>query len=456
MICKECGSKIADGATVCDLCGAKVSDSSKEVTHTDESITENRTKDPFWEQKKQYTVKNTSSESAGNEQKTPYDPFASEPNTDHANNGSQKNNGTTNQASENNANKEPSYDPFASYTNEGHDPSVNESTTKKHDDKVQLNRNSVIVLSATIVVVIAVIAVIAIFSKTPKSHVTDEESVPYTTKTETEKKPNYEEDSKFFRPEVDIARVNDIIAKDSHYATMSVCIIDLTTGQEFKTNNADRAMSASALINIPLMYVADNLVKESGSSLNNTNVMFKYTTSGRSRMEKSQDGDIYDLDYLLSTLLAYSDNNIANTLIDFFGMQNIVSLCHRNGYNSVDFQRHIGEQIQGKDNYISASDAANIIAELYNHGYEINKNYLERKFFINDSAQYDGLGKYLPRSVDFLNHNAFTQTTYNEVCIVPNIKNPYVLAFISNDGNSDSSKLIAAQVSEYIFNTFNE
>ena len=159
---------------------------------------------------------------------------------------------------------------------------------------------------------------------------------------------------------------------------------------------------------------------------------------------------------MIDKLLSYSDNNISNTLIDYFGMQRICQICNDNGYSSVEFQRHIGEQVADRDNYISAADTAEMLAELYNYGNLIDKTYLRNRFIIADSIRYDGLGKYLPSDIKFLNHNAFTDSTYNEVCIIPDIQNPYILAFLSNDGEYEVSKITAAKVSEYVFGEFYE
>ncbi|MBQ6907066.1 MAG: zinc ribbon domain-containing protein, partial [Clostridia bacterium] len=296
MICKNCGNKIIDGATVCDLCGAPVADASNEAMQPQENGTENIIKDPFWEQTKENNANNAYVKKVSNETKIPYDPFAPIANTESADSEIPKNDGTKQQKHEDKGNKEPSYDPFASYANSTNSNPANGNEASK-ESKVQLNRNAIILLSIAIIIIIAVVAVIVIFSKTTKNNKAADTNIIQYSDTVTDEKSNYDNEKKIASPEIDMARVNTIIDKDTHNAAMSVCIIDLTTGKEFKTSNADRAMSASAMINIPILYAADNLVKNNGNRLDNIDVRFHYSTSGRSFMEKDQDGNVYDLYY---------------------------------------------------------------------------------------------------------------------------------------------------------------
>lgn len=257
-------------------------------------------------------------------------------------------------------------------------------------------------------------------------------------------------------PVLDVSRIESIIRNNVHDANVAVCVVDLNHGTTYETSNAQVPMSASALTTLPIIYSADVTAPNLDNSLSDIEIQFKYSTSGRGIMTQSQNGEIFDLDYLIRNLMAYSDNNITNTLMDYFGMQEIGEICAENGYKSITFQRHIGEKIANKDNYISASDAACMLAELYNSGKQINKTYLRNNFIIADSIRYVGLGKYLPSDETFLNHNAFTNETYNEVCIVPDVKNPYVIAFLSNNGEFTTSETVAAKVSEYVYTELNK
>lgn len=249
--------------------------------------------------------------------------------------------------------------------------------------------------------------------------------------------------------------IENILNNNVHNATSAVCVVDLERGMAYSTSNAQLPMSASALTTVPIIYLA-----ETASNLNkdlaDIQIPFQYSVQGRGIMTQSQNGEIFDFDYLIRNLMAYSDNNITNSLMDYFGLQRIGEMCEENGYSSVEFQRHIGEKIVNKDNYISAFDAANMLAELYNIGSRINETYLRNNFMVIDSIQYAGLGKHLPSSETFLNHNAFTSEIYNEVCIVPDAKNPYVLAFLSNNGDHTASEAVAAKVSEYVYDVFSK
>lgn len=256
---------------------------------------------------------------------------------------------------------------------------------------------------------------------------------------------------------IDMNKINEIILQDENSSNISVCVIDLKNETEYSTSNSDIPMSASALVNIPILYTVSKEL-ESGNSKWNTPINFTYRFSGRGSIKKSQDNTNIPLSSLLVEMLNYSDNNATNSLIDYYGRNYIASVCESESYSSVDIQRYIGETNTTKDNYISANDIAKMLSELYTSDAQngINADYLKSNFKILDNAQDTGIGKYIPAHVTFLNHNAVTSSVYNEVAVVSSDNATYVIAFLSNNGKMDTSANTAGKISNYVYTALNQ
>ncbi len=406
MNCKVCGSKLSDGARVCELCGSPIETASTETAPVETSENINNMEDD-------------TQTFSGN------DPFAN-------------------------------VNPIESSSYPEHSKSTVISDKRDRlDNSYQINfKLTHGIVAAIIAVVIAgIVTTCILYNNAQKNSIINEDTHVVTDNT-TNNISGTTPPTPEPQPTVDMSYIDSIISANAHNALTSVSVIDLKHGISYSTTNANTPMSASALTTVPIIYVADIIASDANKELRDIQIPFKYTTSGRGCMTQSQNGQIFDLELLINNLLSYSDNNISNTLMDYFGMQEIGRICKENGYSSVAFQRHIGEQVADRDNYISAADAAEMLAELYNRGKLINAAYLRNRFIIADSIRYDGLGKYLPSNITFLSHNAFTNSTYNEVCIIPDIKNPYILAFLSNNGDYEASKITAAKISEYVFGEF--
>ncbi len=256
---------------------------------------------------------------------------------------------------------------------------------------------------------------------------------------------------------IDMDEIDKIIQQDANNADISVCVIDLKNDAEYSTSNSNMPMSASALVNIPILYTASKEL-ESGESKWNTPINFTYRFSGRGSIKQAQNNTNIPLSSLLVEMLNYSDNNATNSLMDYYGRNYIASICESGSYGSVDIQRYIGETNTTKDNYISASDVAKMVAELYTSEITdgINADYLKSNFKILDNAQDSGMGQYIPNHITFLNHNAVTSSVYNEVAIVSSNNATYVIAFLSNDGKMDTSANTAGEISNYVYTALNQ
>lgn len=255
---------------------------------------------------------------------------------------------------------------------------------------------------------------------------------------------------------INIGRIDSIIATDANGADISVCVADIKNNVIYATDNAEYSMSASALVNIPILYtVAKEL--ENGSCAWNSQVNFQYKFAGRGTIKKEQDGNYFDLDYLVRQMLNYSDNNATNSLIDYFGREYINNICDRNSFDSIDVQRYLGESSEYKDNYISAKDATEMLAEIYTSSNDdINKDYLLSHFNIYDDARFDGVGRNLSSNVTFLNHNAVTNSIYNEIAIVVSDNAEYVITVLCNNGQRATSADTVSKISDYVYGALSQ
>ena len=264
-------------------------------------------------------------------------------------------------------------------------------------------------------------------------------------------KPVREEDP------IDMNVINSIIASDAKGARISACIIDLGTGNVYATDNAYSRMSASALVNIPILYTASKCIS-SGYDTWNSEVTFWYRYAGRGSIQAKQSGNDFSLDYLIRQMLRYSDNNASNSLMDYYSKGYIGDICSQFGYNSVELQRYVGESSNSRDNYISAVDAASMLAEMYSGkaGHAVTNQYLTNNFVIEDANKRKGIGKNLPGGVTFLNHNGVTNSIYNEAGIVASPEAEYVMVVLCNGGTMDSSANTVAEISSYVYGALSE
>ncbi len=323
---------------------------------------------------------------------------------------------------------------------------VADNTQKTNQEKKNILP---LIISAAVVLVAGIIILAPKFSSEKSSQVeTEPDDLEIAESVENTEEIVEEETKKDL---LDMDYLDSIIASDANGANISVCVADIKNDAIYATNNAEYSMSASALVNLPILYtVAKEL--ESGNCSWNSQVSFQYRFSGRGTIKKEQDGEFFDLDYLVRQMLNYSDNNATNSLIDYFGKEYINNVCRRNSFASVDVQRYLGESAEYKDNYISARDAVEMLAEIYTStGDDINKNYLISHFNIYDDARYNGIGRNLPEQATFLNHNAVTSSIYNESAIIVSDDAEYIIAVLCNNGQMSTSAETVARISDYVY-----
>lgn len=242
--------------------------------------------------------------------------------------------------------------------------------------------------------------------------------------------------------QLDVGYLNKLIGDT--YAGVEV--IDVTRGISYSSSYSEDSMAASALINIPILYTAA-LYLDYGEMSMSDGILFSYTSGGRGGISSAYSGSYLSLDDLLSNMLLYSDNNASNSLLDYFGFDNLNEICNESGFDSVYASSYLGS---GYDNYASASDIAWMLYYMWDDNLSLGRKYLAGHMYIADSYARIGLGSYLPSECDFLNHNGFKDGVYAEVAVVFSGEEIYIVSFVGNGGSYWDLAALAGEIGYYV------
>lgn len=230
----------------------------------------------------------------------------------------------------------------------------------------------------------------------------------------------------------------------------SVYVKDLVSGAEFGTANAKTAFSASAMINVPVLFTIAAKVKD-GSLKVTDYTRFSYTYSGRGVIEQSKNGQSMQISYLIECMLKYSDNNATNSLINYLTLDEINNVCHKYDFLSVDLERELVPGApRNPDNYVSACDLVGMLEILYSDTLGFGKDFMTKNFAIEDSSKMIGVGQSVSSGATFLNHNAILPDRYNEAAIVTEGGKSYIIAVLSDNGGYEESAAATAAIAKYV------
>ncbi len=278
------------------------------------------------------------------------------------------------------------------------------------------------------------------------------------TKKETERQPETESETELPAPSypvLNIDRVDEILNEKGGGATFGVCVYDIRNDVPYVGSNGDKSMISSALTNICTLFTVGLLCDNGAISLDDS-VLFSYTFDGRGIKSKSDSGNYYPLSELLANMLQYSDNNAANSIMDYIGIDTINKLCEQVELYSIDVQRNYSGNTS-LDNYASAEDIALMLAVMYSGAFDsVDKSYINNNFYIADKVSDKGIAKYIPSSYTVLNHNGVRTNVYNEAAIIKGSDAEYVVVIMSNGGVQDKEAAAIAEASEYIFEALTE
>ena len=339
------------------------------------------------------------------------------------------------------------------------------------------NKKLVIALLALVSCVLVVVILSSIFKKptpgpgsTPVAEGTTQ-TEPDQTEPEAEPEAEAEEEAEAEpepEPEPEAQAEPDrmaILYEDSDYQAFNpysgsdrvgYITLDISTGNVVGYNY-EEPLSSSALISIPILYTLA-VQADSGEIDLEEKIKFRYSVGGRGKLTKSDDGKKVSVLTLAQYMMLYSDNNATNTLIDYLGMTNISSTCKDKGYESVSVGGKImkTDDYTSNDNYVSALDAARMLADLYRDQYSsIGKGFLNSYMEIQDSSGRDGLGRHISGAT-FLNMNGLKEKKYNEIAIIDDGSQPYINVVMSSGEEFETLRDYAAEYGRIVDSVLSE
>lgn len=256
--------------------------------------------------------------------------------------------------------------------------------------------------------------------------------------------------------QLDLQHMGNLMANTG--ATYGTYVLDLTNQQEYDGGGADSPLPASALIGVPILFtIADGVDK--GKIDLDTPVIFRYTfENGRGIFKSTDDGKSFPVSQLLSEALTNSDNNALNSLMDFLTVEEINDTCNAYGFTSVDIQRKLMVGSSDLENYISAKDAAMMLNAVYQDNFTgIGKAFLESNFKISavDTAN-QGMYPACGGCDTFLNLNGITDSRYNEIGLIQNGDEVFILSVLTCNGDAATSAAAVTTLTSYVTSTLQE
>lgn len=157
-------------------------------------------------------------------------------------------------------------------------------------------------------------------------------------------------------------------AIDFQKMNCSFVIKKLSTGESISYGENEIVSSAS-LIKIPIMGEVLRQVMEGCLSLDQRIIVKEEQKVPFSILNELSTGNSYSLKDVITLMIIQSDNTATNILIDLAGMDNINKFIKLNGLNNTVLGRKMMDfnaRKEGRDNYTTAADMANILEKIYN------------------------------------------------------------------------------------------
>ncbi|MDF2674226.1 MAG: putative beta-lactamase [Clostridiales bacterium] len=155
---------------------------------------------------------------------------------------------------------------------------------------------------------------------------------------------------------------------DFERMSCSFVIKNLSSG-ELLSYGENEVISSASLIKIPIMGEVLRQVSEGSLSLEQRIIVNWEDKVPFSILTELSTGNSYTLKDLITLMIIQSDNTATNILIDLVGMDSINNFICNNGLSSTVLGRKMMDfnaRKEGRDNYTTAMDMANILEKIYN------------------------------------------------------------------------------------------
>ena len=252
------------------------------------------------------------------------------------------------------------------------------------------------------------------------------------------------------------------------------------------TDNSDSSMD-SLLSQVKALLPQDNgtwsvyvcnLLKDSNGVINDTPMqaasLIKLYIMGAvydnyDAISQAHGGDTVDSN--ISSMITVSDNNAANTLVNWLGngddsagMQKVNEFCQKYGFNDTQMNRLLLADNSNGDNYTSAKDCGIFLKKIY----QISKGIIDSSSLPNAEAMYYHLKMQqrknkipadLPEGVQTANKTGELDTVENDVAIIYDTAKgiDLVVCFMSQDlTDTQAAQTAIAQDARAIYGYYNE
>ncbi|MDC7291045.1 class A beta-lactamase-related serine hydrolase [Blautia schinkii] len=241
-----------------------------------------------------------------------------------------------------------------------------------------------------------------------------------------------------------LSQINGLLPQDN--GTWSVYVCNLLKNSEGSIN--DHPMQAASLIKLFIM----GTVYENYQDL-----------AGQYGVDS--------LDANLNSMITVSDNDAANTLVNWLGggdngagMAKVNAFCQAHGYTSTSMGRMLLQSTENGDNYTSVKDCGKFLKEVY----QINNGTAENASLSNAEAMYyllklqtrtNKIPAAMPEGVRVANKTGELDTVENDAGIVYSTANgiDLVICFMSeNLADTGAAQSSIAQNSRLIYGYYNE
>lgn len=164
--------------------------------------------------------------------------------------------------------------------------------------------------------------------------------------------------------------LNDVITKciNDFNINCAVVVKNLNTGEEAKVNE-QMVMPAASIIKLFVMSEVFNNINKGKLFLEDKITVKEEQKISYQLLTLFDEDREFTIRELLKLMICQSENTATNILIDMVGIDNINSFIKSLGFKNCEIQRKMLDmeaRMQGKENYISATEVSKFLELLYN------------------------------------------------------------------------------------------
>lgn len=217
---------------------------------------------------------------------------------------------------------------------------------------------------------------------------------------------------------------------------------------------ADARRVAASIIKLPILGCALEAVAAGSLSLDERiTVAQQDIVGGSGNIQGRGAGVAYSVDELLSAMIAQSDNVAANLLIGRLGMDAINETCAKLGLTQTVLARQMMDsdaQAQGRENYTSARDAANVLQRLAAGAIATPELCERARGYLLAQEDVRGIVEGAPSEVPVAHKTGSLANAQHDAAIVYS-ERPYVLAILTQDLEREQALALERDISAALY-----